>query len=251
MKIRRGQIVKAALAGSVVLAVAMATLPVVADVGDSVLQGRINRVDRKTVLRGSAPNAPMLKIVNTAPDGIGIRVLVADGQAPLSVNSDALVRNLNADLIDGMSGGDLLPGGTLPAGGSIRGTYAMGGSAGTVGDLALSEISFGFTLSSPPTVHFVESGETPPSACPGSSTSPQAAPGHLCVYEAEVIAAGLRDTNAGGGDGTSYAFGARLFVRSAAAGDFYSMGTWAVAAAAIGADPAPTPKSSFVFGVAD
>lgn len=251
MKTRWGRFVKATLFGSLLLAVAMATLPVAADVGDSVLQGRINRVDRKTVLKGSAPHAPMLKVVNAAPDGIGIRVLVADGQPPLAVNSDALVKNLNADLIDGVSSGDLLPGGTLRAGASIRGTYAMGGSAGTVGDLALSEIGFGFTLSSAPTVHFIESGSTPPGSCPGSSTSPQASPGHLCIYEAEVIRAGERDTNAAAGDGSSYAFGARLFIRSAAAGDFYSMGTWAVTAAAIGAEPSSTPESGFTFGVAD
>jgi len=193
----------------------------------------------------------MLKIVNNAPDGIGVRILVADGQAPLAVNSDALVRNLNADHLDGLSSGDLLPGGTLPPGATVRGAFAMGGSAGTVGDLAVSEISFGYTLGSAPTVHFIERRATPPSVCPGSAISPQADPGHLCIYESEEIGAGLRDTTADAGDGSSYAFGTRLFIRSATAGDFYSMGTWAATAAAIGAEPAATPHSGFTLGVAD
>lgn len=251
MRKRWGSIMRGAMFGSLLVALIAVALPVAADAGDPVRQGRTNRVDRKTVLTGSAVKRPMLKVVNTAADGIGIRITVAAGQPPIAVNSTGLVANLNADRLDGITSKDLLPGGRPPAGTTLRGTYAMGGSAGTVGDLAISEIAFGYTLGAAPIAHFIEFGATPPTACPGSATSPQAAPGHLCIYESEQVAAGLRDTNGPGGDGSTYSFGTRIFIRSAAAGDFYSMGTWATTAAAVGAEPVQLPDSGFRLGIAD
>jgi hypothetical protein len=70
-------------------------------------------------------------------------------------------------------------------------------------DLATSEISFGWRFAAPPVPHFVQSGTVAPAECPGIEANPTAAPGHLCQWR---------------GDGTTYRFGARLFVRSAAGG---------------------------------
>ena len=95
----------------------------------------------------------------------------------------------------------------------------------------MSEISFGFQLASAPTAHFINAGAMAPAECAGTALAPSAAPGHLCVYEGSSLNAGGRNTNVfGSGDGFSLATGAGLFVRSAAAGDFYTRGTWAVTA---------------------
>jgi hypothetical protein len=123
--------------------------------------------------------------------------------------------------------GRFLPGGNLPAGRTVRGTYWMGDIAAAGFDLATSEISFGWRFASPPTPHFIPSTGTPPAECPGTASAPAANPGHLCVYESLELNAGARDVNGPTGDGSTYRFGARLFIRSAAAGTFWSGGTWA------------------------
>jgi hypothetical protein len=130
-----------------------------------------------------------------------------------------------------------LPGGNLPAGKTVRGTYWMGDTAAAGFDLATSEISFGWRFAAAPTPHFIQSGTTPPAACPGTATAPAARPGHLCVYESLATNEGLRNVNGPSGDGSTYRFGARLFIRSAAAGNYYSGGTWAATAAAPTARP--------------
>lgn len=123
--------------------------------------------------------------------------------------------------------GRFLPGANLPAGKTVRGTYWMGATAGAGFDLATSEISFGWRFAAAPTRHFIQLGAPAPAECPGTAAAPAANAGHLCVYESLAVNAGARDVNGPAGDGSTYAFGARLFIRSAAAGDFYSGGTWA------------------------
>lgn len=89
---------------------------------------------------------------------------------------------------------------------------------------AADAISFAFALAAPPTGHFVASGGSNP-ACPGTAGSPQASPGHLCVYEeaktGNVANSGLVSTTR---------YGADLFVDSNAPGDYLSKGSWAVTA---------------------
>ncbi|NND01751.1 MAG: hypothetical protein HKN91_03105 [Acidimicrobiia bacterium] len=88
--------------GALVLALLAFGAPGVADVGDSVLQGRINTVDQRTILRGSNPGDAMLRVVNNAADGSGVEIRTGGGP-PLVVDSDEKVVNLNADKLDGKS----------------------------------------------------------------------------------------------------------------------------------------------------
>lgn len=121
-----------------------------------------------------------------------------------------------------------LPGGTMPPGKTIRGTYWMADTAAAGFSLATSEISFGYKLfKTAPTGHFVQFGDTPPAECPGDVDNPLAAPGHLCIYEGTTVNVGVRGFNGPAGDGSTFRFGTRLWLRSAAAGDFRSFGTWA------------------------
>ncbi len=91
-------------------------------------------------------------------------------------------------------------------------------------------ISFGYTLRSAPIPHFIPAGAVPPSACPGNVANPQAAPGHLCVYEqhdnnAQGQLIGNPVNNTGG---QTSRFGAFVIAQSVADGTWTTSGTWAV-----------------------
>jgi hypothetical protein len=117
-----------------------------------------------------------------------------------------------------------LPGPNLPQGKTIRGVFRIAGNdQGTGTDLGAAQISFGWTLKSAPTAHFVLAGAAPPAQCPGTPSSPQAAPGHLCVYELNASNAQTRNIAS-----PSSRFGFGLTASSVADGAWVSLGTWAV-----------------------
>ena len=123
--------------------------------------------------------------------------------------------------------------GLLPSGATLRGAYAVFGTASSSGALAGDQISFGFELSAAPTAHFINSGATPPAACPGTAAQPEAAPGNLCIYEGTVANVGARtfqDPVTLLTGSTVRAWGAEVGAVSAAAGNFYTAGSWAVTA---------------------
>ena len=62
--------------------------------------GSLNRADAQTRLMG-ASETPLVRVVNTHPDGAGLRIAVEPGNPPLSINSPKLVKRLNADRLDG------------------------------------------------------------------------------------------------------------------------------------------------------
>jgi hypothetical protein len=124
----------------------------------------------------------------------------------------------------------------LPSGKTETGVFDAEGTASGVGDLASASISFSIPLASAPTPTLVSSGTS--ASCPGSVAAPAAAPGQLCLYigsQVNVAVVGGADdaatTDPISGDAASASpYGAGLFVNSAAAGNFYLMGTWAVTA---------------------
>lgn len=113
----------------------------------------------------------------------------------------------------------------LPSGKTVRGTYGLASEGAT--DLAMTGLSYVFTLGSTPTPHVVQSAGPTPAGCLGNATNPSANPGHLCVFEV-----------AGGNHATTYPvvltntrFGAVIYLFAAGAGFAYSSGTWAATAA--------------------
>jgi hypothetical protein len=120
----------------------------------------------------------------------------------------------------------------LPSGKTVRGAYsafATGGGSDFVSD----SISFGFALSSAPTTHFISAGGPLNPNCPGTAATPEADPGHLCIYEGESLnaAAFFDDPLTGATGGAVRRFGAEVGVRrSIGDGDFGSHGSWAVTA---------------------
>jgi hypothetical protein len=135
----------------------------------------------------------------------------------------------------GKNGADGQPGPlpeTLPSGKTLTGIYSIGEAAEGPGYVLVGAISFAFPLASAPDAHVIGQGLTPPQECPGNAGNPQAAPGHLCVYEAAKL-----NTNGPpqpcdpiSGCPASNRRGIGIQVFSAAVGTFTSSGTWAVTA---------------------
>ena len=100
------------------------------------------------------------------------------------VRESTLTKVPNANSLDGLDSTRFFPGPNLPRGKTIRGVYRLQGNDQGTGADADSVVSpFGHTLASPPTVHYIEVGESPPTPCPGTVATPRAAPGHLCIHE--------------------------------------------------------------------
>jgi hypothetical protein len=172
------------------------------------------------------------KLVKQGP-GPALSLVVGAGQPPLAVNSPAKVAHLNADKVDGTDSTALLPGGHLPSGRTIRGNYTIyTNTRPSSNGLADESISFGYELTSAPTLHIVKAGTTAPSECPGTVDSPEAAPGYLCVYESD--SGNLATNRTYPASLNVNRTGANLFAYSAfnsstsADMSFWTYGTWAV-----------------------
>jgi hypothetical protein len=117
----------------------------------------------------------------------------------------------------------------LPSGTTIRGNYGTGGFANTTVHFYFADIAYGFQMSAPLAVHWIAEAGAPPAECPGTVDNPQAAAGHLCIYERNNANVGSRDLAAGG----STRWGASPFIRSgtgSADSSSWSHGTWAATA---------------------
>lgn len=124
--------------------------------------------------------------------------------------------------------------GTLKSGQTLRGTFNIGGG-GTkteAGDEAHGAISYQFPLASSPTTTVLQMGQTT-SDCAGlgggSSTTPQAAAGRLCIY-----ITGWHNINPGASPLTTLndtRLGVGLTLKASEAGQsFNAYGLWAVTA---------------------
>ena len=147
-----------------------------------------------------------------------------------------------------------LPGGNIPAGKQLRGTFSIDGTATAPGQQNSDSISFGWTLAAAPVPHFIPAGTAPPADCPGTVANPKAKKGHLCVYEAGNANVGARVvydmTTYVAGKADRYGFGVYMY-GAVAAGFYTSHGTWAVqtpgagggssASVSSGSDLAPAP----------
>ena len=116
---------------------------------------------------------------------------------------------------------------TLPSGKTVTGDYLTTSASG---NFVSDTQSFAFPLASKPSVHFVGFGATPPPQCPGTVTSPKAAPGNLCLYEAEgslsATAVNISNPETNSGPDAS----PRGFTVTISESDTFSTGSWAVTA---------------------
>lgn len=123
------------------------------------------------------------------------------------------------------------PSGNLPSGATLRGNFAIGTN---LSEYSNTSVSFGFTLASAPTGHFIAVGDTPPPQCPGSAANPQASAGNLCVYEIQannqLATPELFDPATGAVGAGRYGFGVAAELGNAPNESLLSYGSWAVTA---------------------
>jgi len=268
------------IVGVATLAVLFMAAPSVAEVADALLLNRKNESIERTTVAGPVDRG-VLRLRNTADEGVALVLRVEPGNPPLRVTSDTKVKRLNADLLDGRSAGafllkddydadrdgvadeaataagvdgvplqDLLPGGDLPGEATIRGVFALGGNE----DAFLAHgVDFGYTLTGAPSAHYIEAAGSGVDACPGSAANPLADPGHLCIYETSRLAVKDGGVDVVSGIGASNAaspFGFLLAVQpfNVTGPNPFVYGSWAVTAPIVGAEPAPAPQPAEVYG---
>jgi hypothetical protein len=122
------------------------------------------------------------------------------------------------------------PSGNVPPGKTLRGVFLNEGPSGS---FAFRGYSFGgFSLVAAPVPHFVANGGVVPPECAGGTAAvPQAAAGHLCLFEqynSNHTAGTCIFSPVTGGCGSVTRWGFALAIYPTAAGHFYSGGTWAV-----------------------
>jgi hypothetical protein len=146
-----------------------------------------------------------------------------------TIQADTNATNLVADVQGYFS---LLPT-TLATGRTLTGQYVATGTASASGEYFASPVSFQFPLSaitSAPNANFIPFGGSSTTNCPGTGANPQAATGNFCVYEKLSLNTtfycfldlGANSCGQAGVNGSS------VWFTSAAAGNLYSAGTWAV-----------------------
>jgi hypothetical protein len=136
-----------------------------------------------------------------------------------------------------------LPGATVPAGRTIRGTFTQRSGPGTY---HLANYEFGGRMAGDITPHFIHVGDSPPAGCPGTAANPKANSGHLCLYataetniSALTCAFNIEFYSCPGTDRTG--FGLAIYATNAGS-SFEASGRWAVKAPAAGVT-APVRKS--------
>jgi hypothetical protein len=166
----------------------------------------------------------------------GILLKICDIAASHCASDFTVLAEFNStDLVaDVMGYFELLPS-TLASGKTLKGQYVASGAASAAGQFFASPVSFQLPLSaiaSAPNTNFIPSGAASTTNCPGTAANPQAAKGNFCVYEmgqSNRTFYCLLDSGANvcGQVGVS---GSSLWFQSAAAGNLFSYGTWAVTA---------------------
>ena len=107
MWVGRATVFTVGLAVTVALMLGIATGALAAVPGDPFKLGQTNSIARLTALIGGVDGA-LLKVDNnsTGPNATALNLQVEPGKAPIKVNSDAQVANLNADRLDGRTADD-------------------------------------------------------------------------------------------------------------------------------------------------
>ena len=121
----------------------------------------------------------------------------------------------------------------LTSGQTLRGAFAT--QANVNGSQIRTGISFGFSLASAPTPHYIKTGDPIPTGCTGGTVAaPKADPGNLCIYEGVALGVGANrgevdPVDDAAPDVKAEKYGAGVYATCNAATCFVE-GTWAVTA---------------------
>jgi hypothetical protein len=156
-------------------------------------------------------------------------------QGAQGVQGDPGVNGEKGDKGDKGNQGDpwTLNNGQFPSGKTLRGVFALSGTATAPADFAQEGISFGFSMTANPVPHYIELGAQAPPECPGTEHQPSAQPGHLCLYEtfaSENVSSVcvFNPVNDACGQSAVRGFGVAIF--AASDGVLWAQGTWAATA---------------------
>jgi hypothetical protein len=177
---------------------------------------------------------PLVSILNYQLENIANATTVPLGAAGISVRADSAATDFIAD-VNGYY--VARPFTTLESGKTLKGTYAIDFPAAGAGQEGTSAISFPIPLASAPSAvlaNIIPAGGAATANCPGSSTLPSAAAGHVCVYEVSATNVSSRCMAGVAGSwscGVAAPFGTTMWITATAAGSrTVSVGTWAVTA---------------------
>jgi hypothetical protein len=184
-------------------------------------------------------------ISSKVKNGSLLRADFKSGQIPAGPKGDKGDKGDRGDKGDKGDTGDTGPPGplvdTLPAGKTVRGQWGILDTGTASGQLHSATISFPFRLAARPAAHIIAFGAPLPAGCAGDLTNPGAAPGHLCVFEAEQY-----NTNAPSicswqhlvcYDGFGGTDGFAILATSTGTGLVETDGSWAVTGSSAGAAP--------------
>ena len=128
------------------------------------------------------------------------------------------------------------PADALPSARTARGTYTLAFASAAADQDGETNESFVLALAAAPIPHIVAPGDAVTSECPGSAAAPTAAPGQLCIYEADrgglvrsITPFDPSRAKAAGSNRTG-GFGFGLRVVADGPGHLRTSGTWAVTA---------------------
>lgn len=114
---------------------------------------------------------------------------------------------------------------TLPAGKTIRGAWGIEDKAAGANEISMSDISWNYPMSTEVAVDVVSVFPSTDPHCPGTVSNPSAESGFLCIYQrAQSNSGGITYSTSG----VLYRFGAPVWIKSSAAGDYWADGSWAV-----------------------
>lgn len=112
----------------------------------------------------------------------------------------------------------------------VRGNTLIVFSATAAGQYGAADISLGSTFSAAPVVHIIPVGGAAPAGCSGTAASPDAAAGHLCIFETFVsgtsVLSACRPSTAVCGGGAD-PWGTVVYTTSTAAGAAQNFAVWA------------------------
>jgi len=202
----------------------------------------VEKIAKKFAGKPGAPGAPG---ANGAPGAKGDAGAKGDTGATGPTGAPGTPGEPGTNGTDGEDGfcSESNPECIAPSGATFTGAWSASGSGANASERALVSISYPLRIPAmiDPALHVIVVAEgvqgAPGDHCPGSSGTPQAAPGYVCFYEtANFNATGLAESvnNFAGQSGAGFAdfgSGVTLFVTPAEAGSRVSdWGTWAVTA---------------------
>ncbi|HKH65333.1 MAG TPA: hypothetical protein VKA35_07710 [Solirubrobacterales bacterium] len=210
-KLKRGAVTAGKIAPKAVVAGklgANAVLP--GNLGNGIIT--TNKLSDSSVIAGKIKNGAVS--TNKLPNGAVTTAKLGDGSVTLGKLADTVPPLL----------------GTLKSGQTLRGVFDIGSTAANAGDTTRNAVTFQFPLLASPAVTVItKAGETT-ADCGGlgggNNQTPQAAPGHLCIYMTERL--NLDAPELALENDTRLGFG--LLAKAQVAGPYFAYGQWAVTA---------------------